>query len=317
MFQRLSALGLAVALAAPVWVALAAPAWAAPTLRSAALVSGELVTLGDLVDGVETGADLAVFRAPDPGQTGDVPAAAVIAAARRAGLDLAAGGVSEVTVTRASRILTRAEVEAAITARASTDFGVDVDAIDVTLDDPAGARHLDAAAKGPLDVARFVADRSSGRFEATIEVAGAAAIRVSGAAVETVAVATLNRSLARGDLVARADVAPARLPKSQARDAASPDEVVGLAARRAIREGQPLRSNDLMRPQHVERGSFVTVVYLNDGISLSLKAKALAAGAAGDLIAVQNIQSKRTVNGVVTGPSEVTVTAGPTALARR
>jgi flagella basal body P-ring formation protein FlgA len=308
-FPRILAFGLA--------VALGAPAWAAPTLRSAALVSGDLVTVGDLVDGAETGGDVALFRAPDPGATGNVPAAAVIAAARRAGVDVAAGAVSEVAVTRSSRILTRAEVEAAITARAATDFGVDVDAVEVTLDDSVGARHLDAAAKGALEVARFVVDRASGRFDATLEIVGASPIRFSGTAVETVEVATLNRAIARGDLVARADVVSTRVPKLQARDAAAPDAVVGLAARRAIREGQPLRSNDLMRPQHVERGSFVTLVYLNDGVSLSLKAKALAAGAAGDLIAVQNIQSKRTVNGVVTGPSEVTVTAAPTALARR
>ncbi|MFJ5488451.1 flagellar basal body P-ring formation chaperone FlgA, partial [Hansschlegelia beijingensis] len=83
------------------------------------------------------------------------------------------------------------------------------------------------------------------------------------------------------------------------------------------REGQALREADLMRPQHVQRGGFITLVYAADGLSLSLKAKALAAGAAGDVIAVQNLQSKRVVNGVVTGPSEVTVTAPTTTVARR
>jgi flagella basal body P-ring formation protein FlgA len=72
-----------------------------------------------------------------------------------------------------------------------------------------------------------------------------------------------------------------------------------------------------MRTQHVERGAAVTMIYAADGLSLTLRAKALASGAQGDVIAVQNLQSKRVVNAVVSGPSQVTVTAAPTALARR
>ncbi|MFC3691717.1 flagellar basal body P-ring formation chaperone FlgA [Chenggangzhangella methanolivorans] len=302
--------------------ALSSPAFAQPTLRAEALVSGEIVTVGDLIDGAHGLEGVALFRAPDPGQTGPLPAAAAIAAARRAGVQgVEANGVREVFVTRASREVSLEQMTGAITARAATDYGCDVEAVETTLDPEMAAVHLDAGVSGALEVARFVVDLKTGRFDALLQVAGAARgtapIRVTGAAVETVEVATLSRALSRGDIVSAADVRADRRPKAQAQDALRPTEVAGLAAKRALREDQPLRSGDLMRPQHVERGAFVTLIYATSGVSLSLKAKALAAGAAGDLITVQNLQSKRVVNGVVTGPSEVTVTSAPTALARR
>lgn len=300
---------------------LAGPALAQPTLRAEALVSGELVTVGDLIDGAHGLEGVALFRAPDPGQTGPLPAAAAIAAARRAGVsDVSANGVREVFVTRASREITTSQMAGLITARAATEFGCDVDAVETTLDPAIATVHLDTELTGALEVSRFVADPKTGRFDATLSVVGtsrAAPVRVTGTAVETAEVATLSRALSRGDIVSAADVKSERRPKAQAQDALRPTEVAGLAAKRALREDQPLRSGDLMRPQHVERGAFITLIYATSGVSLSLKAKALAAGSAGDLVAVQNIQSKRVVNGVVTGPSEVTVTAGPTALARR
>lgn len=300
---------------------LAGPAFAAPTLRAEALVTSQIVTLGDLVDGAGDKADVAVFRAPDLGQTGAVPAAVVIAAARRAGLaDVSAGGVVEVAVARLAREIAADEAFALVAARAADALRSAPEAVRVAFDE-AGPWRLDPSAAGALELRRFVMDPATGRFEATFAAAGQPATvparRLSGQAVETVETVALVRSLARGDLVSVADLVVERRPRAEARDALDLAGAKGLAARRALREGQPLRAGDLMRPQHVDRGALVTLIYMAGGMSLSLKAKALQAGAAGDVVSVQNLQSKRAVTGVVTGPSEVTVTAAPTAVARR
>jgi flagellar basal body P-ring formation protein FlgA len=50
-------------------------------------------------------------------------------------------------------------------------------------------------------------------------------------------------------------------------------------------------------------------VFEAPGILLTIRGKALEAGAHGDLINVLNVQSKRTVQGTVSGPGRVTVTA--------
>jgi flagella basal body P-ring formation protein FlgA len=64
-----------------------------------------------------------------------------------------------------------------------------------------------------------------------------------------------------------------------------------------------------MRPELVQRNENVTLVFEVPGIMLTSRAKALESGTEGDLISVLNMQSKRTVQGVVTGPNTVTVTS--------
>jgi len=298
----------------------AGAASAAPLLRPEAVVTGELVVAGDLIEGAGERAGVALFRAPDPGMTGAVPAEQVIAAARRAGIDdVSLGGLTAVMVTRPSRDVSVAEIQALVAARFAADADLSPEAVSVTVDQEAGLR-LDPREAGPLQFARFSLDRATGRFEAEIEArdhrGGGKPAVVSGVAAETVETATLLRPLSRGDLLTPADFRIERRPRPAGSEPLAID-VAGLAARRPLREGQALRESDLMRPQHVQRGAFVTLIYAADGLSLSLKAKALAAGAAGDVISVQNLQSKRVVNGVVTGPSEVTVTAAATTVARR
>jgi flagellar basal body P-ring formation protein FlgA len=56
----------------------------------------------------------------------------------------------------------------------------------------------------------------------------------------------------------------------------------------------------------------VTIVYEAPGLTLTLRGQAQDAGALGDTIGVLNVQSKHVVQGVVSGPGRVTVTAAAT-----
>jgi flagella basal body P-ring formation protein FlgA len=132
--------------------------------------------------------------------------------------------------------------------------------------------------------------------------------RYSGYAIETMPVAVPLRALARGEVVKSADVTIERKPKADFRDGAPPaTEAIGLAVRHPVRVGQPLRVSDLMRPEIVQRNEAVTLVYEAPGLVLTIRGKALDAGAEGDLVSVLNVQSKRTVQGTVAGPSRVVV----------
>ena len=64
-----------------------------------------------------------------------------------------------------------------------------------------------------------------------------------------------------------------------------------------------------MKPQIVQRNEAVTIMYEVPGIRLTVRGKALEAGALGDIISVLNIQSNRTVQGTVSGPGRVTMAA--------
>ncbi len=83
-----------------------------------------------------------------------------------------------------------------------------------------------------------------------------------------------------------------------------------MAARQGLRAGQPLRRADLMKPELVGRNEPVTLIFQAPGISLTVRGTAIEPGTEGDIINVMNTQSKRQVQGVVTGPGQVTVSVG-------
>jgi len=90
------------------------------------------------------------------------------------------------------------------------------------------------------------------------------------------------------------------------------DAVVGLAARRPLREGDPVESRDLAAPMVIKAGETVMVTYSDEGVTLTLEAKAMANAAAGDTLNVQNPASKKVIEAVATGPGQAAV--GPEAL---
>jgi flagella basal body P-ring formation protein FlgA len=119
------------------------------------------------------------------------------------------------------------------------------------------------------------------------------------------------RSLSAGEIVQPQDlvwVKMAGAPMDAPRDA---DAIIGLAAKRPLREGAAVQSRDVGAAQVIKSGDMITVTYEDGGISLSLQGKAMAAAATGDLFAVQNTLSKKVIQAVATGPGSAAV--GPQA----
>ncbi|RRN65531.1 flagellar basal body P-ring formation chaperone FlgA [Caulobacter sp. 602-1] len=134
---------------------------------------------------------------------------------------------------------------------------------------------------------------------------------LAGAARGNVEVLAYARSLSAGEIVQPQDlvwVKMAGAPMDAPRDA---DTVIGLAAKRPLREGAAVQSRDVAAAQVIKTGDLVTVTYDDGGISLSLQGKAMAAAATGDLFAVQNTLSKKIIQAVATGPGSAAV--GPQA----
>ena len=298
---------------------------ARPSLKPSATITGELVLIGDLVEHPGEFADVAIFRAPDLGTTGSVPTPRVRAALRPYGLeDLDAGGLAEVVVTRPSRAITVKEIESRIVRALAGQRGLGAAAdLKLSIDQSLRTIHVEANATAELQVVRLSIDPYGSRFGVVLDVPGSAILRrtplrLSGRVTETEEAAVLTRTLQRGSVIRHGDFTIERRPRSElSKDGINrPEHAVGLAARRPLRSGQVLRHADLMKPELVQRNDTVTLVYEVPGILLTIRGKAMEAGAAGDLIGVLNLQSKRTVHGTVTGAGQVTVTgtiarAGP------
>lgn len=289
-----------------------------PRLKELVAVAAELVTIGDLVEHAGAAAPVPVFRSPDLGQTGSVPVARVIEALRPhalAGIDT--GGLAEVVVTRLSRAITAKDVTERIARACAGRFGLGAaDTLAVLLDRDVSTIHVEAGATADLAITRLQVEPRSGRFDVTLDVPGSAAarllrLRFTGVVTETAEVATLARTIQRGEVIRASDLRSERRPKAEvAQDAIDAEQAIGLAATRPLRAGQVLRPADVARPQLVQRNEPVTIIYEAPGVLLTVRGKAIEAGAAGDIIGVLNVQSNRTVQGKVTGPGRITVAAG-------
>ncbi|MBI2715294.1 MAG: flagellar basal body P-ring formation protein FlgA [Rhizobiales bacterium] len=294
-----------------------------PVLKAEAIVTGDIVRIGDLVEHAGIVGNIPIFRAPDLGSTGTVPADAVIEAVRaHALIGLDTGGFSEVVVTRASRTIPAKDIEDCVANALSKQFALGAPKdIAVNFERELRAIQVEPSAKGEPRVTRINFDTRSGRFDATLEIPTGAThrgnLRLSGRAAATVEIVTLLRPLERGALIKSADVAVERRPRGEiGRDIVSDSEqAIGLAARSALQAGRPLRAADLMKPELVQRNETVTLVYEVPGIVLTVRGKAVEGGAEGDVISVLNEQSKRTVQGVVVGAGRVVISTSSPRLA--
>jgi flagella basal body P-ring formation protein FlgA len=296
---------------------------ARPQLKAEALITGDIVRIGDLIEHAGIVANVPIFRAPDLGSTGSVPVGAIVDAVRAhalVGLDTA--GLNEVMVIRASRTIPAKQVEDSIAAALSKQFSLgDPKNIGVNFERELRAIEVEPSAKGEPRVSRVTFDARNGRFDATLEIPTSAAnrgiLRLSGRAAITVEVVTLLRPIDRGGVIREADVVIERHARADVTRYIITDseQVIGYAARSALQAGRPIRTADLMKPEQVQRNETVTLVYEVPGIVLTVRGKAIEGGAEGDVISVLNEQSKRTVQGVVTGPGRVVVSTGSPRLA--
>lgn len=296
---------------------------ARPLLKAQATVTGPIVRVGDLIDNAGIIANVAIFRAPDLGETGSVSADTVVEAVRAhqlIGLDT--GGLSEVVVTRASRAIPVAEIEATVARSLAVRYNLG-DAKDITVHFERDPRliYVEPNAKGNPRVAQINYDPRGGRFDATLEIPTGAAnrgiLRLAGRAAVTTEIVAPAHNIERGALLKESDLIVERRPRAEVtRDAlADRAHVIGMAARNALRSGQLIRSADLMRPELVQRNETVTLVYQVPGITLTVRGKATEGGAEGDVISVTNEQTKRTVQGVIVGPGRVVISTGSPRLA--
>lgn len=288
--------------------AAAAYASSVPALKPQASVSTDIVKLGDLIENAGPAAAIPVFHAPEFGSTGTIQAHRIIEAARANGIHLVdTRGVSEVVVSREGRSIPVSEIERAISEAAARQLGRG-SAKDFTPNFGAAMRPLlvEASSSAEPRIAQFHYEARSQRFSGVIEVADSALLRksplrVSGILVETAEVVILARNVERGETIRDSDLFVERRPRNEiAADVLSAQEsVIGLAAKRPLRGGQPVRAGDLMKPDLVNRNDMVTILFETGGITLTARGKALASGAEGDVISVLNPQSKRTLQATV------------------
>jgi flagellar basal body P-ring formation protein FlgA len=289
---------------------------AAPVLRANVTVNSDLVLIGDVIENAGVAAKIAIFRAPDLGTTGALPTAKLLSALRAhrvIGVDTR--DIREVMVTRGARKLDGQEIENEVLRALARNAGrSDAANFNLKFDRDPQTMQLDPSNVGAMEPVAVRHDARSGRFEVSFEIADETGLaptklRFTGTAIETVEAAVLVRGLERNEVVKASDVVVERRPKAEVGDVLGRDGVIGMQARRSLRAGQPLRGPDLGKPDLVQRDQGVTLTYEATGIYLTVRGKAMENGAEGDVVNVVNLQSKRTVSGIVIGRGQVSISA--------
>ena len=297
---------------------------AAPVLRANVTVTADLVRIGDVIDNAGASAQIAIYRAPDLGTTGSLPTQQLLAALRAhqvIGVDTR--DLREIQVTRLARTLEGKEIELQVARALEHKNGLgDAANLSLSFDRDVQDLRLEASSTGTMQAVAARFDPRNNRFDVAFEVTSESSspplrLRFTGSAIETVEAAVLTRGVERNEVLKSSDVVIERRPKAEAGgDLAARDRAVGMQVRRQIRAGQPIKTADLARPDLVQRDQSVTLIYESVGLYLTIRGKAMEGGTEGDVVNVLNLQSKRTVSGVVIGRGQVSISpATPTLVA--
>ena len=280
-------------------------------LRSQAQASGDTLTLGDLFEGLDAKANIVVGPAPAPGSRATYQVKHIVALARIHGLDWRpTGREAPLVVARGGQQFGRGEVidrlRDELRARGYRDR-LEIDLAGRLYD--AGFKRTGAA----LALREFELNQISGQFSATLVVTSHAGQReylpLSGRALAVRRVPVVQRLIRRGETISEADVGwtELRLAPGTRGIAETMDAVLGQAARRPLRPGDPLQEADLTAPIIVQKGTLVTMVLQAPGLVLTSTGRALENAAIGEAVRVMNPHSKRTIDATVIGPDQVRV----------
>ena len=139
-----------------------------------------------------------------------------------------------------------------------------------------------------------------------------ASTALAGAPRGNVEVLAYARSLNAGEIVQPQDLTWTKVAAAPSDAASDPDAMIGMTVRRPLRQGAAALLRDVSAPMVIKAGDMVAVTYENEGVSLTLQGKAMAAASSGESLSIQNIASKKIIDAVATGPGAAAV--GPQAL---
>lgn len=282
----------------------------AATLKSVSIVEGETLKLGDIFDGVERNKNYVIGAAPQPGQDMTLNARTLYRIA--SSLDVnwrPLTSSDQVVVRRQAVVVPYNKIETTLRS-ALKNKGVTGN-FNLTLNSGKPTIVLPNDLPETAEISAIDFDVQKDYFRATIAAPSAdnpvQKIQVSGMVERMVTVPVLRSNMQNGDIINNNDITLIEVPQNsiQHNIVMDANDLVGLTPRRMAYAGKYIIDGSLGRPILVSRGDKVSVTYKEGPLILTAKGKALQSGSKGDLIRVTNINSSRTVDGIVTGDHQV------------
>jgi flagella basal body P-ring formation protein FlgA len=117
------------------------------------------------------------------------------------------------------------------------------------------------------------------------------------------------RTLERGAIISANDIDRADITVLGSRQTAITDtrDLVGKQLRRSVRQGQPFIGIDVKEADLVRKGDTVSMIVRNGNLAIATAGRALEDGAQDQVIKVQNIASRKIVEGRVSSAGTITI----------
>ena len=283
---------------------------AEPPRSGTIMVDGPWITLGDLFLVTGAVADVRVSEAPAPGQKTVLVTRQVAAIARDNGIDWTPGASTAITVERAGDLIPRTLILSSLADALSLLTGRN---LAPEISNSGLALFVSKGAGTALALENLDFDPDRGDFSAVlIAPAGdPSAVRVEprGRAYEVIEVPVLVRAVAVGDVIAGADIGWINMRVDRLRSNMITEYALleGQSPKRPLRVNDPVRNTDVQRPVVIAKGATILMVVEAPGIVLTAVGRALSDAGMGETVQVVNIQTHKTVEGIVAGPGQVRI----------
>ncbi len=281
-------------------------------LKEQSVVTDDTIKLGDIFYDLPRDEERILGRAPQPGEKIVLNARTLFRIASALDLPWRPSDVmTHVVLRREATIIDYDEIKNAIHL-ALNDKGLYGE---YELSIPAKYQKIVLPADEPanVDITNIKVDTQHKNFNATLAAPSAdnpiRQMQVKGKIFPVVKVPVLRENIEYGRVIKPSDIDTITIRENRfsKNTIADPEKLIGMTARRIIIAGRPISSSDVVAPNLVERGQYITLSLKSDFMNLTTQVKALENGAKGDVIRVLNPSSNQTLQAVVLSNNEAQV----------
>lgn len=287
---------------------LVSKAWAGGVMpRTESLITADVVTVGDVFDGVTRNADHVLAPAPALGTEMVLSAHDLTRISEAFGFGWQAqSGMDRVVIRRDAQEIDRYQIDAALQAKLAEMLpGRRFEAV---YDTKNSGFFIPPQQVPVVEVEDLRHDLVRGVFRASLR-AGDVRRDVTGQLHLLTQVPVLQQPQRPGEVIGATDVTyiDVRSTDIAANTILDSAQLVGQSLRRSLPAMRPLNSSDVILPTLVKKGDLLTVSLQRGSIHLTAQGRALENGAEGQIVKIMNTSSRQVLDAVVTGAQSVTI----------
>lgn len=283
------------------------------TVNETITLEKNVLTLGDIFNGVTKHKNFVLAPAPAPGRDMILNSYDLNQIALSFNLDWQGGNAQDsVKITRDATLITVQDIKQSITDKIVQNHNIGTFRLDV------GSRLKDIVLSSRYDtminVETLDYDARTGRVDAVFRTDDDRTHRVAARLTRITEVPVLSEKMRNGDVITMNDIdwIEMELDKVARNNVVDAEQLIGMTPRRFVNSQTPIRLSDVQAPEVVKKGAAVTMLLDTGKLQLTSKGRALENGAKGDLIRIANSTSNRVIEAIVEDDNLVRVQSGTT-----